>query len=508
MRTIFPAVCLLLCQAPGVLAQFTVGEWHATTDPMPLALHGLGVGARKQLTITVNREPRGVTAALYLLVDDIDAKREAIITCNGHPLPIVDSLLGEGAGFKGFMPILPGKVKQGENVIDFVFADNLGGTTGGYLILEAAIVLQVDEDEVDPARRRYPEAPADAPRGDILHNKIAQLQYVTAQRTQIGHRGLSYTGLTQLPGGDLLALCSYRFEGKRFRSKVYRSADQGATWSPVTTGGEAVIGDRPTLTVLDGGVLLVTTMDRGVFRVFQSDDGGATWRQSHAGESWQPLTRAPIRIDNVAWWLMSSGTYYNRQAPPSRAWLIGGNQLEQRQDVQPWPHPEPMFDECSAVVLDDGAILATGRATANTKPHPMPWTHRANLGPSDAGADHTVIHRSIDSGRTWQTQILTEPGQVHAHLLTLTAGRVLCTFAQQVQPYGIYAMLSEDGGKTWQTRRQYRLASSLDDSGGWPTTMAHKDGSLLTGYTVRPYREHGDSTTFDHVTEAVRWRLP
>ena len=41
------------------------------------------------------------------------------------------------------------------------------------------------------------------------------------------------------------------------------------------------------------------------------------------------------------------------------------------------------------------------------------------------------------------------------HLLKLRDGRILCTFGYRRKPMGVRALLSEDGGRTWDLDHEY-----------------------------------------------------
>jgi hypothetical protein len=485
-----------------------VALWYFPEQKLPLVLSGKAVGTRLQLTIDVNRNMKdSPQATLFLDVDDIDAKREATIALNGKVLPIPDSLLGEGAGFEAHLPLPAGLVKQGANIIEFTFADNLSGATKGYGIVKAAITLQVDEDNADPSRRREIQPPPDGVRHDQLRSKIAQLKYSSAKRKQIGHRGLSFGAIAQHRRcGMITAVCSYRFEGKSWQLKFLGLINPMAdTWTPIDH--EPMFGRQPGLTITARGVLLLTTSRRGKLHVHESTDDGKTWDNVWtSGDQWQTLPRNSITLKGKPALLMSTGTFFNPAAPPGRAWIVTGDNFEQRQNVQAWNNPEPMFDQSSAIVLKDGTILATGNVTACTLPRSMPWTYRSRISPADHIPDHTILSRSTNGGKTWTTTRLTDTGQVHAHLAALQDGRILCTYAQQVRPFGIFAMFSSDSGKSWQRDRPVQLASSLDATCGWPTSLQTSEWDIVTSYTTRAYRGHTSSTTLDHITEWVQWQ--
>ena len=62
-------------------------------------------------------------------------------------------------------------------------------------------------------------------------------------------------------------------------------------------------------------------------------------------------------------------------------------------------------------------------------------------------------------------------------------------------PYGAHAIVSQDGGKTWDRDRPF----------GWPLTVQLKDKRLFTACGLTAYLLQPPETT---ATEVVRWRLP
>lgn len=74
---------------------------------------------------------------------------------------------------------------------------------------------------------------------------------------------------------------------------------------------------------------------------------------------------------------------------------------------------------------------------------------------------------SDDGGLTWSQPLLTDIWAPHSppHLLKLRDGRVLCAYGYRRAPMGVRAVLSEDGGVTWDTEGTVVLR----DDGGTPS---------------------------------------
>lgn len=511
-----------------------VSEYWTTANAMP-DLWGTQVGTGKEITFAVDRDLSVMgAAALELLVDDIDAKDEATITFNGVKLDVADSLLGEGKGFKGRMTVPVSAVKAGDNVVSFTFASKLGGTTTGYAIMDAYLVLMVPENLADPARLR--DEPPDLPeehdvgaypsaltgftgmRADV----VVEERVLPAQRSRIGRRGLYMTALARLDTGQILACCNYRFEGVTWRVKAFRSAARGASWAPLATAGAPLVGREPRLTALGGKKVVLTTRHAGRVRVYRSDDEGATWSAADLEDDLRPVRNVLVRDDGSLALLASRGSYFNRSACPSQGWVYaspdGGATWTPASKASVWSNPEPMFDEGS-VVRAGNRLIACGRVTGNvaipgaprpSRIAPLPWMHGSSVSPNDESGDHMIVTESSDGGKTWaEPRSLTGYSRVHGHLLALSDGRVLCTYAQRHLPFGVYCIESRDGGRTWEKDRPIRLAVSQDIHVAWPVSIELADGEILTAYGSTPYLEHDDkSTTLDTVAEVVRWRLP
>lgn len=90
---------------------------------------------------------------------------------------------------------------------------------------------------------------------------------------------------------------------------------------------------------------------------------------------------------------------------------------------------------------------------------------------------------SMDGGKTFSKpwQVLGNLGGSPAHLLLHSSGVLISTYGYREAPYGIRAMFSRDGGRTWDT--DYVLdADGQSGDLGYPATVERKDGSLLTVY--------------------------
>lgn len=93
---------------------------------------------------------------------------------------------------------------------------------------------------------------------------------------------------------------------------------------------------------------------------------------------------------------------------------------------------------------------------------------------------------SHDKGKTWTApeRILDETGGAPPHLILLDSGILVSTYGRRKLPYGIMAMISTDGGKSWE--KDIRLYENhVDDDIGYPSTVELDDGTLLTVFYAK-----------------------
>jgi hypothetical protein len=156
-------------------------------------------------------------------------------------------------------------------------------------------------------------------------------------------------------------------------------------------------------------------------------------------------------------------------------------------------------DETSLLEVEPGKVLALLR--------------HAGSGTQNVG--YLLESWSEDGGRTWSQLLRTDIKGYPPHLLRLQDGRILCSYGVRYAPMGVQAVVSNDGGKSWDTDHPIILR---DDGGtpsalwtkregltggadvGYPITLQFDDGTLYTIYYI---------TLEDGITHiaATRWRL-
>ena len=94
---------------------------------------------------------------------------------------------------------------------------------------------------------------------------------------------------------------------------------------------------------------------------------------------------------------------------------------------------------------------------------------------------------SHDMGRTWSVPepLLEATGGAPAHLIKHPSGRLISVYGYRNPPYGIKAMVSDDGGKTWETGLDINV-NGIDEDIGYPATVVLNDGSMFTVFYAHP----------------------
>ena len=336
--------------------------------------------------------------------------------------------------------------------------------------------------------------------------RIVFPRFAHAVRTRVGPRGNYKAAVVQMKDGRLvLAACRDNYEKdpakRRFSIFVYESKDVGLNWKQINK--TPLFGKEPSLTVLPDGWLVLTAQKtfRGpgsragkAINLAHSADGGRTWKTNDLDGTDYPRNMIVepdgsllmIRAQESDWSGKNQGSPHLqlcRSKDHGQTWTFATGKID-------WN--ESAFGEVSSIRLKNGHLLAALRRQ-------IPKTH-------GEGFEDTVICRSDDGGRTWsKPRLMVNTAEVHVFLAQLADGRVLATYSDYHLPYGVSAIVSTDGGRTWDRDHPARLVLSADLYVGWPVTIQLADQSLLTAYAITAYIEQPPQKT---VTEVVRWKLP
>ena len=93
------------------------------------------------------------------------------------------------------------------------------------------------------------------------------------------------------------------------------------------------------------------------------------------------------------------------------------------------------------------------------------------------------IATSDDGGKTWSDVVSTGVSGSPPHLMLHSSGALICSFGRREPPYSERAMVSYDGGNSWE--EEYILDESYSGDLGYPSTVELNDGSLMTVYYQR-----------------------
>ena len=324
----------------------------------PVDLYRVPVGTTRELAFELPvKAERIVAAHLAMMVDDIDARNEASIRLNGgSALHIPDAAVAEAQFHPAFMEVPVEQLRDGSNVFVFSFDSNLGGSTLGYVIDEAYLMLAVPASDAG----RLGGLPGVRGRA---HADLAGLMADRAASDSI----FEFTGASELPGGFEIpppfptASIVSGMDGQIrmfYGNEVSRSADGGRTWSPREK--------------IDIGVNGVVRLNSGLLGARQdmtfhvSPDDGRTWEKRGniaAGAKLRWEGRGVGHFDVLI------QTKSGRILLPVRGSAAANSWLAQRS---------------AARALFQGEVtLIEGHA------------HRPE-------ADFTIVYYSDDEGRTWQ----------------------------------------------------------------------------------------------------------
>ena len=85
-------------------------------------------------------------------------------------------------------------------------------------------------------------------------------------------------------------------------------------------------------------------------------------------------------------------------------------------------------------------------------------------------------------GKTWTKPhaVIDNCAGAPPHLFKAKDGTLICTYGHRKSvPYGIKAMFSFDGGKTWDTDH-FLYENNISSDLGYPSTVELSDGSFIT----------------------------
>jgi len=307
------------------------------------------------------------------------------------------------------------------------------------------------------------------------------------------------------------------------KNLFYTSTDNGITWSSPTIINDTPLDDRDAgLTYLGGGKLLLMWFNHP--REFYYDRDKKTEHTpdlftAGAYEAWNSLSDE----DHIYGSFVKLSTDYGKTwgetykipltAPHGAILLSNGNIMMLGIPFHTSGISSSVY---AAVSKDEGKsweILAKIPDTVGTEKIEYCEAHLAELNDgtlvgairyqeNDRSQYFTVYTTfSYDGGHTWTPAAPTGICGSPPHLLKLASGELLLTYARRIAPYGQFARISHDGGKTWGDE------ITLDDNApdwdeGYPSTVQLDDGSLITVY----YQKWADDSYCSILY--TKWELP
>lgn len=295
-------------------------------------------------------------------------------------------------------------------------------------------------------------------------------------------------GLTALQDGTLLMTCHWLARdifnpSKYTHSKIFRSTDEGRTWSEIRIGPDGFPDQAQTMA--DWMAFEIPDMERpekfltclGV----SMQDGG---------------DKAPkvVRL----WRSHDSGKTWEKSLHP---------------DTANWIDVDGFFSQTVTFRTTSGHLLHPVRVD-RTGPH---WhihgtSKNLKIERGDQG-DRMMLWQSVDHGRTWHKHRehgnFGQYGEMYPRFLDLKDGRLLLTFTVRSNStdghgLGLRAIISNDEGQTWDFDHDRIVISNVNQGssgGGFGNTVQLLDETLVSVYS---YRGEDKKT---HL-EAVRWQVP
>jgi len=340
---------------------------------------------------------------------------------------------------------------------------------------------------------------------------------LAARRSQIAH-GWGKPVIQRLPNGDLLASQYKNLQddpNPNYPDEVEEAAlcvsrDEGLTWSKPRLLG--LPGRATQLSVLSDGIVILGAGSK----LYYSDDDAQTFTE--CAVSWDEFSRDK-RPGTLRGYGETNGVL---ELPDGTLMIVCCTHhfpiegisdfhcyaLRSTDRGRTWGDASFIIntDEVELLRIDDGRIL--GFARLDTVYSRDVWGQGGQIG---EGGDQMALMESTDGGRTWTDPVPIGLGmaQIPAFPLALPDGRLILVHGNRQFPFGCQAIASLDQGKTWELENFLMLAyASWDNYGGHPRSILMPDGSIITGYYARYFKEHPETVNEDIVSHCLRWRPP
>ena len=356
-------------------------------------------------------------------------------------------------------------------------------------------------------------------------NEIYVCERREAYRSQIAH-GWGKPIIQRMPNGDLLAsgFCSIRerrnprYPDAHEESALFRSHDEGRTWSEPRLLG--IPGRISQMSVLSGGevVMAVNGGRQPVVQdvLYRSDNGGESFVECEV--PWDEFSRdnrpgvGRTYGETNGVLELPDGTLLvvccTIRPPIERYTDFNAYIIRSADRGRTWGDASFVLntDEIELLQSPGGKLL--GFARLDTSYSRDVWGQGGQIG---EGGDQMALMESTDFGRTW-----TDPrpiglgmAQIPGFPLMLPDGRLLLIYGNRQFPFGCQVIASTDMGLTWDLEHFLMLAwASWDNYGGHPRSILMDDGSVITGYYARYFKENVKTINQDIVSHCLRWHVP
>ncbi len=378
----------------------------------------------------------------------------------------------------------------------------------------------------------------------ILRPKQLSGPEIAAVRTPLGLPNDYKPFIAKLKSGELLTV-AFSFapipgvKGYAERALFWRSKDGGKTWGPREERLD-VQGREFGLTTFSDGSLLMTChwLARDLFnpskhthsKIFRSTDEGKTWSEIRIGPDGFPDKAAtsadwmgfeipdPKRPGKMLACIGVSMQDGHKNAPKVvRIWQSADSgktwDRSLRPDTQGWIDVDGFFSQTVTYRTRSGKILHPVRVDRTGPQWHIPGTPEKLKKESGDQGDRMMLWESNDNGRSFRRHNkfgnFGTYGEMYPRFLTLRDGRILLTFTVRSNPtdghqLGLRAILNDNDGKTWNFQDDRMVISDVNfgsSGGGFGNTIQTADGALVSVYS---YRDKAGKT---HI-EAARWSLP
>lgn len=278
--------------------------------------------------------------------------------------------------------------------------------------------------------------------------------------------------------GELLAIIrgGAPHVGEGGRLDLIRSADGGRSWSePEIVVDMPPDSRNPAFGQAPNGRLILAFALTGPYengRFTEKTRNYTVWltTSENGGRSWSEPRRldiSPLRCGSPFGRIvrLPDGTLLMNVY----GWSPGGRDyasyvFRSRDNGLTWGEPSLIaegFNETALLVLPDGRVLAFLR---------------------DGLGTHQSV--STDGGYTWsKPREILGRGFHPADAILLQDGSILLTTGHRLEPFGVFATVSRDMGKSWEVDKGVLLEwNSLDADCGYPSSVQLDDGTIVTIY--------------------------